>query len=160
MVTVHGWVTSPLRTKAFFLHLVIFAAKAGGENRMRSGRRPLCSAPGCPVNCNHFCFEKNMSSSAQKKACSMTKVRSQGQFAAEDIFFSPQRARPEQLPLLFHAAGHNAADDVLGQEEVDDDNREDGEGDHDVDLAHIKLEPVGRAQLGNENGQGLDLVLV
>ncbi|MEE3420929.1 MAG: hypothetical protein VZR02_07495, partial [Lachnospiraceae bacterium] len=46
------WATSALRTKAFFLHLVIFAAKAGGENRMRSGRRPLCSAPGCPVNCN------------------------------------------------------------------------------------------------------------
>ncbi|MEE3419582.1 MAG: hypothetical protein VZR02_00550, partial [Lachnospiraceae bacterium] len=43
---------SALRTKAFFLHLVIFAAKAGGENRMRSGRRPLCSSPGCPVNCN------------------------------------------------------------------------------------------------------------
>ena len=38
--------------KGLFLHLVIFAAKAGGENRMRSGRRPLCSAPGCLVICN------------------------------------------------------------------------------------------------------------
>ena len=53
------------------------------------------------------------------------------------------------------AAQRHTADDELGEQQVDDDHRQDGDGHHHVHLAHIELEEVCAAQLCNEDGQGL-----
>ena len=53
------------------------------------------------------------------------------------------------------AAQRHTADDELGEQQVDDDHRQDGDGYHHVHLAHIELEEVCAAQLCNEDGQGL-----
>ncbi len=57
--------------------------------------------------------------------------------------------------LFLHAAHGYAANDVLGQENVDDQDRDDGEEYKHINLAHIELQIVGAAQLGDEDGQGL-----
>ena len=53
------------------------------------------------------------------------------------------------------AAQSHAADDELGQQQVDDDDRQNGDGYHHVHLAHIELQKVRAAQLGDQDGQGL-----
>ena len=53
------------------------------------------------------------------------------------------------------AAQSHAADDELGQQQVDDDDRQNGDGHHHVHLAHIELQEVRAAQLGDEDRQGL-----
>ena len=53
------------------------------------------------------------------------------------------------------AAQSHAADDELGQQQVDDDDRQNGDGYHHVHLAHIELQEVRAAQLGDQDGQGL-----
>ena len=53
--------------------------------------------------------------------------------------------------LLFDAAQRDAGNDVLGQQQVDDDDRHNGHGDHHVDLAHVKVHIVGAAQRGDQD---------
>ena len=48
-----------------------------------------------------------------------------------------------------------AANDELREQQVDDDNVQDGDGDHHVHLAHIELQEVCTAQLCDQDGQGL-----
>ena len=55
------------------------------------------------------------------------------------------------MPSAFHAAQSNTADDELGKQQVHDDDGQNGDSHHHVNLAHIKLEEVGTAQLGNED---------
>ena len=56
--------------------------------------------------------------------------------------------------LFFYTACRYAADNVLGKKKVNDDNGEDRERDHCVDLAHIKGLPVGVTQLCEQNRKG------
>ena len=51
------------------------------------------------------------------------------------------------------AAQSHAADDELGQQQVDDDDRQNGDGYHHVHLAHIELQEVRAAQLGDQDGR-------
>ena len=59
--------------------------------------------------------------------------------------------------LAFHAAERNAADNVLGKNQIDYDDRKYRKRDHHIDLAHIKLQKVRTAQLGNQNRNGFPL---
>ena len=59
------------------------------------------------------------------------------------------------MPSAFHAAQSNTADDELGKQQVHDDDGQNGDSHHHVNLAHIKLEEVCTAQLCNQDGQGL-----
>ena len=58
------------------------------------------------------------------------------------------------------AAQSHAADDELGQQQVDDDDRQNGDGYHHVHLAHIELQKVRAAQLCYENGHRFPLGIV
>lgn len=49
----------------------------------------------------------------------------------------------------------NTTDDELGQQQINNDHRQDGNGHQHIDLAHIELEEVGTAELCNEDGQSL-----
>ena len=59
------------------------------------------------------------------------------------------------MPSAFHAAQSNTADDELGKQQVHDDDGQNGDSHHHVNLAHIKLEEVCTAQLCDQDGQGL-----
>ena len=60
-----------------------------------------------------------------------------------------------KMPSAFHAAQSNTADDELGKQQVHDDDGQNGDSHHHVNLAHIKLEEVCTAQLCDQDGQGL-----
>ena len=47
----------------------------------------------------------------------------------------------------------NTTDDELGQQQINNDHRQDGNGHQHIDLAHIELEEVGTAELCNEDPQ-------
>ena len=49
--------------------------------------------------------------------------------------------------LTFDTAQRHTADDELGEQQIDDDHRQDGDGHHHVHLANIELEEVCTAQL-------------
>ena len=57
--------------------------------------------------------------------------------------------------LFLDAAHHDASDDVLRQEQINQDNRENGERDHRINLAHVELQPVRCTKLCNQDRQGL-----
>ena len=59
--------------------------------------------------------------------------------------------------LPFHAAERNTADNVFGKNQIDYDDRKYRKRDHHIDLAHIKLQEVRTAQLGNQNRNGFPL---
>ena len=67
---------------------------------------------------------------------------------------------PDPSELLLDAAERYTADDVAGENEVHNNNRENRERDHHVYLAHIKFEEVRTAQLCNENGERLLVVIM
>ena len=56
--------------------------------------------------------------------------------------------------LLFDAAQGDAGDDVLGQQQIDKDDGDDGHHDHHVDLALVKVHVIGAAQGGDQDGHG------
>lgn len=69
-----------------------------------------------------------------------------------------RRGRAHSFPgksLLFPAADRNASNDELAEEEVDDDDGENREGNHHIDLPHVELQEVGAAELSNQNRQRL-----
>ena len=74
----------------------------------------------------------------------------------------PGRARTQtaKYESALDRTGRHAADDVLGQNQIDDDDREDGERNHRVDLPHVKLQPVGSTQLSDQDRKCLRLVLM
>lgn len=49
----------------------------------------------------------------------------------------------------------DATDDVLREDEVHDDDREDREGDHDIDLSHVELQEVCGTKLRDQDRQSL-----
>ena len=53
--------------------------------------------------------------------------------------------------LAFDTAEGNAAHDELGKQQIYHDDREDGECDHHINLAHVKLQEVCASKLCDQN---------
>lgn len=53
--------------------------------------------------------------------------------------------------LTFDTAEGNAAHDELGKQQIDHDDREDGECDHHINLTHVKLQEVCASKLCDQN---------
>ena len=85
--------------------------------------------------------------------------------AAADLFLITEKDRRARLPsrnskvlLLFYTARGYSADDILGQNQIDNDDREDGECNHRIDLPHIKLQPIRGTKLRDQDGKRLLVV--
>ena len=55
--------------------------------------------------------------------------------------------------LTLYTTEGNAAHDELGEQQINDDDREDGECDHHIHLTHVKLQKVCASKLGDQNRQ-------
>ena len=97
----------------------------------------------------HFC---TVNVKAKDQSCKAFWLNNSGLFVGlvqqPHCIFTGGALAPVVISAL-DAAQRHTADDELGEQQVDDDHRQDGDGHHHVHLAHIELEEVCAAQLCN-----------